>query len=117
HFTFSNRTAGARQGKCRAALERDTGMREQSMLKINNQRQSRKLFIGNRRSPAAVIVEDDTWPNQWRIVRPDGSLSDHVNASSDISTSSSFRSCVSLKRASGNCSRSGQRPTPERRGE
>ena len=51
------------------------------MLKIINQRQRRNLFIGNKRSPAAVIVEDNIWPGQWRVIRPDGSLSDHVNLS------------------------------------
>ena len=51
------------------------------MLYVNEQRDSRKreLFIANRRTPAAVIVQDDVWPSQWRVVRPDGTLSDHVN--------------------------------------
>jgi hypothetical protein len=37
------------------------------------------LFIANRRTPAVVIVPDETWPGQWRVIEPDGSLSDHTN--------------------------------------
>jgi hypothetical protein len=47
---------------------------------LHNSDRCRKLFIAKRRTPAAIIVADDIWPGQWRIVRPDGSLSDHVNA-------------------------------------
>jgi hypothetical protein len=50
------------------------------MLQIDQRPPSRKLlFIANRRAPAVVIVADDRWPGQWRVVRPDGTVSDHTN--------------------------------------
>jgi len=36
-----------------------------------------KLYFGNR--VVGEIVPDEKYPGMWRIVRPDGSLSDMVN--------------------------------------
>lgn len=37
-----------------------------------------KLFFGTKRTGYAV-VRDGTYPQMWRVERPDGSLSDMVN--------------------------------------
>jgi len=40
----------------------------------------RRLYLGKRRSGYSV-VEDGRWPNMWRVLLPDGSLSDMINLS------------------------------------
>ena len=40
-------------------------------------RRYQTLFLGKK--SVASIVGDDIFPGQWRVIRPDGSLSDHVN--------------------------------------
>jgi hypothetical protein len=49
------------------------------MLDLTQRPNCRKLFLNKRTAAAAAIVPDDRWPGQWRVVRPNGSVSDHVN--------------------------------------
>jgi hypothetical protein len=37
------------------------------------------LYYGTARAPLARIVSDDTYPTMWRIVWPDGRVSDMAN--------------------------------------
>ncbi len=38
-----------------------------------------RLLYGRARRPLATVVPDTQWPDMWRIVLPDGQLSDMVN--------------------------------------
>jgi hypothetical protein len=38
-----------------------------------------ELFYGAARAPLARIAPDDTYPTMWRIVWPDGRMSDMAN--------------------------------------
>lgn len=38
-----------------------------------------RLHYGNGRKPMIVVVLDDVWPGMWRVVGPDGTLSDMAN--------------------------------------